>query len=116
MAGSVTDPKGPPDHDAAMKNLTPGGTVARARATQRLRNLTIGTTLAGVAASAGFGWLAATTYTGNTGSSSSSNAEVSTATSSAATSATPPSTSSVPSSTNSVSSSTGSAHVSTGGS
>ncbi len=36
----------------------------RARAIDRLRNLTVGTTLAGVAATAGFGGLAAFTYHG----------------------------------------------------
>jgi hypothetical protein len=36
----------------------------RARAIDRLRTLTVGTTLAGVAATAGFGGLAAITYSG----------------------------------------------------
>lgn len=40
------------------------GKASRSRATQRLRNLTIGTTLAGLAASAGFGVLAAATFDG----------------------------------------------------
>lgn len=49
-------------HDSTTRNA-----AARHRATRRLRNLTIGTTLAGVTASAGFGWLAAVTYAGAPG-------------------------------------------------
>ncbi len=38
--------------------------IHRSRATQRLRNLTIGTAAVGLVATAGFGWLAAMTYDG----------------------------------------------------
>ncbi len=38
--------------------------VVRAQATKRLRRITIGTAVLGVAATAGFGTLAATTYAG----------------------------------------------------
>lgn len=48
-----------------MNASTPQGKAVRSRATHRLRDLTIGTTLAGLAASAGFGWLAAATFDGS---------------------------------------------------
>ena len=63
----VIDPKGSRSQAVDMDDSTTrttGSTVARNRATRRLRTLTIGTTLAGVAASAGFGWVAAATYAG----------------------------------------------------
>lgn len=47
-----------------MNDSTPRSRAVRSRATRRLRTLTIGTTLAGFAASAGFAWLAAATYDG----------------------------------------------------
>ena len=45
-------------------NATDNGREARSRATRRLRRLTIGTAALGVAATGGFGWLAAMTYDG----------------------------------------------------
>jgi hypothetical protein len=47
-----------------MNHSTPRGNVVRSRATRRLRNLTIGTAFAGMAASTGFAGLAAATYDG----------------------------------------------------
>jgi len=65
-----------------MNASTPRGKAVRSRASQRLRNLTIGTTLAGMAASAGFGWLASATYDG-TGASAANPTSSSTTTSDA---------------------------------
>lgn len=47
-----------------MHESTHRSKAVRSRATRHLRHLTIGTTLAGMAASAGFGLLAAATYDG----------------------------------------------------
>ena len=47
-------------------NATDNGREARSRAARRLRKLTIGTAALGVAATGGFGWLAAVTYSGST--------------------------------------------------
>lgn len=40
--------------------------AARFRATRRLRTMTIGTALVGLAATGGLGWVAAATYSGST--------------------------------------------------
>jgi hypothetical protein len=48
-----------------MKTTDNGRALARSRANQRLRNLTIGTAVFGVAATGGLGWLAAMTYDGS---------------------------------------------------
>jgi hypothetical protein len=107
-----------------MNSSTTRNKSDRTRGTERLRNLTIGTTLAGLAASAGFGWLAAATYDGSslttaavtdtstsTGSSATSTANPTDTTGSSSSS----SSSSMPSS-GGVSSSSGRAHATTGGS
>jgi hypothetical protein len=100
----------------------------RTRAMVRLRNLTIGTALAGVAATSGLGWIAANTDAGSiakvasassttttTTATSGSTSSDTSGTSSATSTATPTPTTST-SSTTSVSGSTGKAQVSTGGS
>lgn len=117
-----------------MNDLTRHGKANRSRATARLRNLTIGTTLAGLAASAGFGLLAAATYDGSSVNAANAAGSPTTTTDSSvqapsSTSGTTDSTGgqslspspsptspSSGSSTNGVSGSPGRAHVSTGGS
>lgn len=113
-----------------MNDSTPRGKAVRSRATRRLRNLTIGTTLAGIAASAGFGWLAALTYDGSnlttastagststtTGSTSTTTTSDSTVTAPSTSSGTTGSSSGSSSSSSGISRSSGPAHVSTGGS
>ena len=106
-----------------MNHSTPRSKAVRSRATRRLRNLTIGTTLAGFAASAGFAGLSAATFDGS-GLRAATAAGSSTTTSDS--SVTAPlvnggatdssSGSSSSSSSNRVSPSSGRAHVSTGGS
>jgi len=48
-----------------MNTTDNGRALARSRANKRLRNLTIGTAVFGVAATWGLGWLAAVTYDGS---------------------------------------------------
>ena len=48
-----------------MKTTDNGRALARSRANKRLRNLTIGTAMLGVAATGSLGWLAAMTYDGS---------------------------------------------------
>jgi hypothetical protein len=97
-------------------NATDNGREARSRAARRLRKLTIGTAALGVAATGGFGWLAAVTYSGATTSVTTAAITMPAATS-AATGATSSTTSgtttaAVPS----VTAAQGIAHASTGGS
>ena len=108
-----------------METSTPQRADDRARALRRLRAMTIGTALAGVAATGGFGWLAATTHPGSsatvasvdnattggstTGTSTTSGAPTATATAS-------PTSTTTGSSSSGVSSAPGGAQVSTGGS
>ncbi len=106
-----------------MNDSTPRGKAVRSRATRRLRNLTIGTTLAGIAASAGFGWLAALTYDGSNlttastaGSTSTTTTSDSTVTAPSTSIGTTGSSSGSSSSSSGISRSSGPAHVSTGGS
>ena len=47
-----------------MSTFDTGRAEARSRANRRLRNLTVGTTLAAVAATGGLSWLAALTHSG----------------------------------------------------
>ncbi len=47
-------------------NTADNGREARSRNLQRLRTITIGTAALGVAATGGFGWLAAVSYHGST--------------------------------------------------
>ena len=95
-----------------MDTPTPKRSDDRARAMRRLRAMTIGTALAGVAATGGFGWLAATTHPGSTATIASVESTTGTSTSAAATASPTTTGSSSPS----VTSSTGRAQVSTGGS
>ena len=106
-----------------METTTTQRTSDRTRAMRRLRAMTIGTALAGVAATGGFAWLAATTYDGTTTevvavvpASTTTGTTTSTGTigtSGATSSATPTATTS---STGTVSAASGQAHVTTGGS
>jgi hypothetical protein len=91
-----------------------GRIEARSRANRRLRRMTIGTTMLGVAATGSIGWLAAATYDGAfaAGTETANVAGVhSPATSTTGATATPTAT---PAPT--VSTTTGNAHVSSGGS
>ena len=106
-----------------MDTSTPQRADDRARAMRRLRAMTIGTALAGAAATGGFGWLAATTHPGSsatvasverppvstTGTSTTSGTATATATAS-------PTSTTTGSSSSGVSSASGGAQVSTGGS
>jgi hypothetical protein len=96
-----------------MDTSTPQRTNARTRALRRLRTMTIGTALAGVAASAGFGWLAAATDDGGTQPVA---AVDSTGTTTTPSTGTTTGTSSSTTSSATVSGTSGSAQVSTGGS
>jgi hypothetical protein len=113
----VTVPKGWVGHDVPMVTSIPQRTNDRTRAFRRLRTMTIGTALAGVAASAGFGWLAAATDAGQTtqvtvtGSASTTTGSTTTTTSGSTSSGTTSTTSG-----GRVSSTSGGAQVSTGGS
>jgi len=60
----VTDSKGWRDDDAGMDTTTRSRRDELARAMSRLRTLTIGTALAGTAATVGLGWIVAGTVTG----------------------------------------------------
>jgi hypothetical protein len=82
----------------------------RVRATRRLHNLTIGTALLGVAATGGFGALAAITYNGAAKTTATTATTAFTTTGSATTTATAAPTSPA------VTTTTGTAHVTTGGS
>ncbi len=100
-----------------MDTPTPKRSDDRARAMRRLRAMTIGTALAGVAATGGFGWLAATTHPGSTAtiaSVESTTVSDHRRTSTSATATASPTTTG--SSSPSVTSSSGRAQVSTGGS
>lgn len=99
-------------------NTTPARRAAdRSRAVRRLRSLTLGTAVAGVAATGAFGWLAAATYHGTW-----TAADAGTTTAAAADSTTTTDTSSTTDNSTAITSSTpvtnstGTAHVSTGGS
>ena len=129
---------GKPVHHRAMDTTTPKRTDDRTRALRRLRNVTIGTTLASIAATTGIGLVAANTHPGTTattapvsattsttGSTGSTNTTGSTSTTtgtsttngtSSSTSSTSTATPSPTTSTSGVSSSSGRAQVSTGGS
>ena len=61
---SVTKPKGAGPHDPPMKTNERARVEARSRAGRRLRNLTIGTAILGVAATGALGWVAAGTPVG----------------------------------------------------
>jgi hypothetical protein len=61
---SVTKPKGAGPHDPPMKTNERARVEARSRAGRRLRNLTIGTAILGVAATGTLGWVAAGTPVG----------------------------------------------------
>jgi hypothetical protein len=109
-----------------MKTSTPQRADDRARAMRRLRAMTIGTALAGIAATGGFGWLAATTHPGSSAmvasvaatpaaGGSTTGTSTTSGTSTAAATASPTSTK-TGSSSSGVTSSSGRAQVSTGGS
>ena len=85
----------------------------RSRAVRRLQTLTLGTLVAGVAATAGLGWVAAATYDGIA--TRVADADTTTALTDTGTSATDDASTSISSSTP-VTGSSGSAQVSTGGS
>jgi ATP phosphoribosyltransferase len=88
---------------------------ARSRNLARLRKLTIGTAALGVAATSGFGWLAAMTYTGAVA--DAATAYTTTATTGSATTSAAATPSAAPTATTTtVTSSSGVAHVSSGGS
>ena len=100
-------------------NTTDNGRVeARSRANRRLRRMTIGTTMLGVAATGSIGWLAAATYDGASGparrrrswSSASDDSAAATSTT------TTPSTTATATAAPTVSTTTGNAHASSGGS
>jgi len=99
-------------------NTTDSRLEARSRNLDRLRKLTIGTAALGVAATSGFGWLAAMSYTGTT--TAVTTAYTTTAASGASTTtaaATTTSTSSTTTTTPTVTSASGTtAHVVSGGS
>ena len=90
-------------------------TEARSRANRRLRRMTIGTAILGVAATGGLGWASALTYNGAL-TQSALTAAVTTATVDNATQATSGTSSSTSTVAPTVASTTGQAHVSTGGS
>ena len=98
-----------------MNTIDYGRTEARSRANRRLRRMTIGTTMLGVAATGSIGWLAAATYNGATAAGTetaivSGVNEPSTTSTTAATAT--PTTTTAPT----VSTTTGNAHASSGGS
>ena len=107
-----------------MNTTDNGRALARSRANKRLRNLTIGTAVFGVAATGGLGWLAAVTYDGSSAGATSavvltttadnpatSNSTGATRTSTAATATAPAATA-----TPVVTAAGGTAHATTGGS
>jgi len=120
--GAVTVPKDTLPNDPLMNTTDNGRAEARSRANRRLKRMTIGTALAAVAATGGFGWLAAATYNG--ASTDATTAAVTTKTTSAAAdtaanSSTGASTSTSTGTTTTapvVSAAQGVAHASTGGS
>lgn len=95
-------------------NATDNGREARSRAARRLRKLTIGTAALGMAATGGFGWLAAVTYSGSTTAATAAFTVPSTASTTvgATTSGASGTTTTVPT----VTAAQGNAHASTGGS
>jgi len=99
-------------------NTNDARVAARSRARRRLRRMTIGTAMLGIAATGGLGWAAALSYDGSTPASAATTAVVTadsdTSTTSSATTST---TTTAPATTApTVTSVTGSAHASTGGS
>ena len=100
-------------------NTTDTAREARTRNLARLRKLTIGTAALGVAATSGFGYLAAMSYAGTTTTATTTayttTANAATTTTSATTSTTSSTTSSATAAPT-VSSTTSTAHVSSGGS
>ena len=92
-------------------NTNENGREARVRAARRLRKLTIGTAIMGVAATGGFGALAAVTYDGASNTALTTTAATGT-TSAGSTTTTTTTTQAAPT----VTTTTGTAHVSSGGS
>lgn len=99
-------------------NTTDNGRIeARSRANRRLRTMTIGTTMLGVAATGSIGWVAAATYDGATASRAetamvSDTLDAAAATLPTTTTGATPAATAAPS----VSTTTGDAHASSGGS
>jgi hypothetical protein len=118
IGSPVTESKGRDPQHAAMATNDNGRADARSRATRRLRNLTIGTTLLSVAATGVLSGAAALTYDGSSSTASTSTSTTAlvtngrSSTSSVASSSTSGTTSTTPS----VSSAQGTAHASSGGS
>jgi type VI protein secretion system component VasK len=101
-------------------NANDARAVARSRAQRRLRRMTIGTALLGIAATGGLGWTAALSYNGST-TSTAATAGVITADAGSTSTSTSTTTSSASSSASATTAPTvtsviGNAHASTGGS
>jgi hypothetical protein len=120
LISGVTKSKGGARQHPGMNSYDNGRAAARSRANRRLRRMTIGTTLLGLAATGGLGWFAAVTYDGSTATATTASVTLDGTTAAGTTTSPSTSTTTSPSSTSTtiptVTSVQGGAHVSTGGS